>query len=466
MSDYKIMAIDDEEIILDCIKDFFEEYDIKTFQNPLDAKIELNNNYYDIVISDYKMPGLNGLELLLEGKKNKAYHYGILLTAYAEKQLLEDFINKDLIKKVLEKPLNLELLKEVVDAAILECKQKNEQEAEILNIKTLYNTALDELNINQSKIIGINGGLKKVYQQVEMITDIDENVLLLGETGAGKDIIARTIHTLSKRKNKSFIKINCGALPENLIESELFGYNKGAFSGAYQDKPGKIELANQGTLFFDEIGELRLDLQTRLLHVIQDKVVERLGSNKVVSVDFRLVCATNKNLEDLVKKGLFREDLYYRISTFPIHIPALRERVMDLNELIGFLIDKYSKELGLKSINISKNALQMLKEYSWPGNIRELENVIKRAIILLGKGNNIIEADSFKYLFYSGAESRHDLNFAINIISGEVIENKSNLKNIEKKILSTILSCFDGKIMEAVRQTGIPKDRFYRHIGK
>ena len=210
------------------------------------------------------------------------------------------------------------------------------------------------------------------------------------------------------------------------------------------------------------MGELKPDLQTKLLHVIQDKSFERLGSNDVIKVDFRLISATNKKMDDLVARGLFREDLYYRISTIPVDVPPLRERKNDIKKLIGYLIGKYSSELNLKNVTISKSALDILEKYSWPGNIRELENVIKRALILIDRHTKTIDSANFEYLFYPDKISKKDLDLAISSITDEVINNKIDLKMIEKMIIEEILSRHDNNIMESVRITGIPKDRFYR----
>jgi two-component system response regulator AtoC len=464
MEEYSIMVVDDEEIILSSIRDYLSDYRISTFQEPGAARSELSNNFYDIIVCDFRMPGINGLDLLTEAKEKKAYHYGILLTAYADKDMLQDFINRNVIEKVIEKPLKLKVLKDVIDSALEECARDRQFEKSINQMKILCEEAFRGLDYLNDKIIGIDGGLKDVFRKVKYIAKTNENVLITGETGTGKEAIARAIHFSSDRKDDPFVKINCGAIPESLIESELFGYMKGAFSGAYTTKSGKIELADGGTLFLDEIGELNYNMQTRLLHVVQEKRVERLGSTKSIGVNFRLISATNRNLETLMRENRFREDLYYRISTFPIHIPPLRERQEDITSLVEYLIKKYGRELGYADVSIDAKALNRLKMYTFPGNIRELENIIKRAILLLDKREKlIIKEDSFEYLFYSHESDISSYNRAIDIIKESILERRNDLKAVEREIINQILTSFNGNIMEAVRHSGIPKDRFYRN---
>jgi two-component system response regulator AtoC len=461
MIQYKIMAIDDEEVILESIKDYFDNLDVSTFNNPLNAMNELKNNFYDIIIADYKMPDLNGLEFLLEAKKGKSYNFGILLTAFAEKDLLEQFINKDLIRKVIEKPLKLEILKQAVDEALFECKKINDKENEIIKLNSLYKYALEEFNLDFNNIVGLNTGLKEIFNKIQKIAAVNESVLITGETGTGKEIIAKSIHLLSKRKDSPFIKINCGAIPDELLESELFGYNKGAFTSANSNKPGKIELANNGTLFLDEIGELKPECQTKLLHVIQEKKLERLGSNSSIDIDFRLICATNQDLTSAIKEKRFRQDLYYRINTVNLTLPPLRDRIDDIPLFVENMADRYCREIGIKKIKVHEKAVKKLKSYSWPGNIRELENVIKRAI-LLNQDDTELNENVFDYLFYDELDKKAEIDDAINVIINKIINEKKDLNSIEKEILSTLLSNYNGNVMEAVKISGIPKDRFYR----
>ncbi len=462
MAEFKIMAVDDEAIILDNIRDYLSGYDIHTFADPSKALEELKTGRFDIIISDYKMPGINGLDFLCEARKADSYEYGILLTAYADKELLEDFINRNVIKKVLDKPLNLKLLKGAVDEAIVSCRKTRDDQAAITHMRLVCEEAFKGIHFLNDTVIGIDGGLAEVFKKAEYIAPTSENILITGETGTGKEALARTIHFLSKRKERPFIKIHCGAIPESLIESELFGYVRGAFSGADRDKPGKIELAHTGTLFLDEIGELNTDMQTRLLHVVQEKRVERLGSVKSSVIDFRLICATNRDLNQCMKENRFRDDLFYRISTFPIHLPPLRERIADIEPLADYLLKKFGRELDRRDITIDRSAIAPLEKYAWPGNIREMENTLKRAVLQLPRNESVIKAVAFDYLFFTARNSLESHQQAIDVIKDSIVKKKFDLKYVEKEIINHILAHFNGNIMEAVRETGIPKDRFYR----
>ena len=459
MEAHKIIVVDDEEIILENIKDYLAGYNLRVFADPVLALKEMEKDYFDIIIVDYKMPNLSGLELLIEGKKNGSYYYGILLTAYADKDILEESINGKLITKVLEKPLRLGVLKRTVDLAIAECKKLKEEREELARLRTFFEHAPRGSAFFNSKIIGLDTSLRDVTGIVAKVADSGANVLISGETGTGKEVIARLVHSMSSRKARPFVKINCGAIPESLIESELFGHCKGSFSGASSDRTGKVALAHEGTLFLDEIAELKLDMQTKLLHVIQDRQIEQIGSNRKIDVDFLLICATNKDLEELMKENRFREDLYYRIDTVPIHIPPLRERLEDLPLLVLHFIDVYSTELNRRNITISPEAMDVCREYSWPGNIRELENVTKRVIILLEENEREISEQDMIHVLPS--ERGDALVSPIAQLSKRIIDKELDLKGVERLLLEDVLEHFEGSIAEAARNTDISKNRFY-----
>ena len=263
-------------------------------------------------------------------------------------------------------------------AALSEIKELKEK----LEVERAYLQEEIKLEYNYENIIGQSDGLNYVLYKVEQISSSDTTVLVLGETGTGKELVARAIHGLSPRKDRTLVKVNCATLPSNLIESELFGHQKGAFTGAYARQLGRFEVANGATLFLDEIGELPLELQPKLLRVIQDGEFERLGSSDTIKVDVRVIAATNRNLEEEVRKGRFREDLWYRLSIFPITVPPLRERMEDIALLVvDFFVDKISKRMGKSIANIPQSVMNSLQDYQWPGNVRELENVLERAVI-------------------------------------------------------------------------------------
>lgn len=242
------------------------------------------------------------------------------------------------------------------------------------------------------RLIGHDQKIREIYRMISLAADSEVNVLILGESGTGKELVADAIHELSARKGKPFVKVNCAALSDSLLESELFGHVKGAFTGAYRDKTGKFEQANGGTLFLDEIGEISLSLQVKLLRVIQERIIERVGDNKSIRIDLRLVAATNKNLRELIAQGLFREDLFYRLSVFNILMPPLRQRYVDIPLLTNHFVEKFNKSYGKNVKGVSRSAMQLMMDYSWPGNIRELQNAIEHAFVLV-RGNLIEAAD-------------------------------------------------------------------------
>ncbi|MCG8570522.1 MAG: sigma-54 dependent transcriptional regulator [Spirochaetes bacterium] len=460
MSKYKILVIDDELDITDSITDYFSDHNIKAFNDPELALDCLAGEFHDILICDFKMPKLSGLELLFEAYRLKSYSYGILLTAFADKDLLEKVLNEKLVNKVIEKPLNLKALSSVLEESFKKKKKKENEKKDIERIKTCYNNLKMEIE-SRNKIIGLNKGLKEVYEKVLTAAPLNVDILLTGETGTGKELIAQLIHDLSPRKEYEFIKINCAAIPENLLESELFGYKKGAFSGAIMDKAGKIECADKGTLFLDEIGELQLDLQAKILRVIQDKEVVRLGTHKSVKVDFRLIAATNRELDSEVLNKNFREDLFYRINSFPLHLPPLRERTEDINDLVDFFIERICNEMNLHKLKIDQSLYHFFKTYSWPGNIRNLENSLKRAIILAAAKGKLEKSD-FDFLLLENKQQLKSLETAYKIIGNSVINNECDLKDIHNFVIVEILKHFNDNVKEAVKKTGISKDKFYR----
>ncbi|MEM9991310.1 MAG: sigma 54-interacting transcriptional regulator, partial [Bacteroidota bacterium] len=278
--------------------------------------------------------------------------------------------------------------KEYIFSIVVDVTQKKAREKQLeqltAELKSERNYLQQEITSvhNFNEIITKNKGYKKILKQIQQVSSTDATVLILGETGTGKELVARAIHNLSKRRGKAMVKVNCAALPSNLIESELFGHEKGAFTGAYKQKVGRFELADKGTIFLDEIGEMPLDLQSKLLRALQEGEFERLGSTQTIKVDVRVIAATNRKLQAMVDKGEFREDLYYRLNVFPINNIPLRERRDDIPLLVNFFTERFSKKFGRSKMRVTEASLNRLMEYPFPGNIRELENLIERAIIL------------------------------------------------------------------------------------
>ncbi|MBN1635993.1 MAG: sigma-54-dependent Fis family transcriptional regulator, partial [Deltaproteobacteria bacterium] len=317
------------------------------------------------------------------------------------------------------------------------------------------------------QLVGAHPKMQKLYDQIMTAADTDLTALILGETGTGKELVARSIHSRSDRRSKPFVTINCAAVPENLLESEFFGHEKGAFSGAITQRIGKFEKAHTGTLFLDEIGDIPLGLQAKILRVMQDRRITRVGSNKEIELDFRVICATNRPIEDMIKQRLFREDLYYRISVFPIIIPALRDRREDIPILVTSFIEKYGKKLNPSIKGITHKAMQQLVSYSWPGNIRELENVIQRAMVstTIEVIDNFPTLDGEEQVQAQKTESKANEESTIFIDANNEADyhsiKKTILEQFEKNYFTHLLQKHAGVIAEAARESGLNYKTFY-----
>jgi transcriptional regulator with PAS, ATPase and Fis domain len=335
----------------------------------------------------------------------------------------------------------------------------------ILKISKTPDLSLETKNIFQG-IVGASSKIKQIFKLINKVAQSDSTVLITGESGTGKELVAKAIYKMSKRNNKLFIPINCGAIPEDLMESELFGYHKGAFTGASTNKIGKIQAANEGTLFLDEIGEMPINLQVKILRLLQEREVQPVGANKPVKVDIRIIAATNKNLEQLVKEKKFREDLFYRLNVIPIHIPPLRERKEDISLLVDYFfkkfIKKYDKENELD--NFSDEAVMLLENYSWPGNVRELENVIER-IVVLKEGGSVLPYDLPSKFFQSEflddidiapSNDKEYLNSLIKL-SDEGINLKEVIENLETNLIMQALERAGGVKEKAAKLLNIKR---------
>ncbi|HLZ91773.1 MAG TPA: sigma-54 dependent transcriptional regulator [Candidatus Acidoferrum sp.] len=327
---------------------------------------------YLLVITDLKMPGASGLDVLRETKQADATIPVILLTAFGS---VEEAVTamKDGAFDFLQKPVDLDHLKLLVQRAA----RQQELLRENLLLREEY-----AARYGFPRIVGEHESIREISQHIQRIAATDSTALLLGESGTGKELFARAIHHLSNRREQPFVALNCAAIPEGLVENELFGHERGAFTGAGARKVGKMDLAHRGTLFLDEIGELPLAIQAKLLRVLEERRFERVGGTQLLEVDVRIVVATNRDLQKLMQEKLFREDLYFRISAVPITIPALRDRGNDVLLLAEYFLDKFSREFAKPGLELSPEAKQRLLEYRWPGNVRELQNTLERAVIL------------------------------------------------------------------------------------
>lgn len=370
----RILIADDEPNVRFVIRELLSELGciVDEAGDGETALQKIRETTYDLLICDIKMPRRDGMEVLREALKISPSLITVMITAHGTQQIAIQAM-KEGAYDYFHKPFNNDELRIIVKRAL----EKNRLQKKI---RELQDGAPIVCRFDQ--IIGQSPQMQEVFQLIKKVINNDVTVLICGESGTGKELVAEAIHYHSYRKEQPFIKINCVAIPETLLESEMFGYEKGAFTGAYQQKPGKFELAQGGTLFLDEIGDMPLSLQAKLLRVLQEREYERVGGSKTIKVDFRLITATNKNLLKAVENKEFREDLYFRINVLPIYLPALRERISDIPILIDHFINYYNSRLGKNISGVSSEALEILMDYPWPGNIRELENVIQRSLIL------------------------------------------------------------------------------------
>ena len=377
---YKILVVDDDEQMRVALSATLKhlKFEPVVAKDAKEALKYLKKEQFDVILSDLKMPKMDGLEFLKETKKISENTPFIMITAFGDVKTAVEAMKLGAFDFIL-KPFSQEALKKVIDMAI--------------SHSSLSKTAPKE-EVEADEFIVSSPAMKKIIELAAKVAKTDATVLLIGESGTGKEVLARFIHRNSPRANKNFVAVNCAAIPSNLLESEMFGYEKGAFSGAIKSHPGKFEQADKGTLLLDEISEMPLELQAKLLRVLQEKVIDRIGATKPKEVDVRIICTTNRNIEEDVKEGKFREDLYYRISVFPIRIPPLRERRDEIEQLAYHFLNRFSRQFGKNITKFDKGVLELLENYPWPGNIRELQNVIERAVVL-AEGNTITKDEIF-----------------------------------------------------------------------
>ncbi|MFZ2357362.1 MAG: sigma-54 dependent transcriptional regulator, partial [Candidatus Omnitrophota bacterium] len=365
----KILIVDDEKNVLSSFKKVFsqEGYNIVSAGNAEEGLSCAQKDAFDLLIMDIRMPGISGLEAFSRFKEIDSKMPIIIMTAFGTTETAIETMQKGAFDYVL-KPFDVPKMKELIEKALAASK--------IMKTEVSFEA---NAQAGGERIIGFSAPMQEIYKTIGQVAASDVTILLRGESGTGKELIARAIYSHSNRKNKPFLVINSAAIPETLLESELFGYEKGAFTDARERRIGKLEQCNGGTIFLDEIGDMPVSIQTKILRVLEDKSFERLGGNKTITVDVRLITATNKNIEALIKEEKFREDLYYRLNVVTVKLPLLRERKEDIPKLAEYFLSRYNKELNKEVARISPEALTILEQYDWPGNVRELENVIKKA---------------------------------------------------------------------------------------
>ena len=443
-TEYRILVVDDERDICRALEFLLsrEGYKVVTAYSGQDALKKIESEEFDLVITDLKMEGLSGMEVLERAIVVRPTLIVVIMTAFGSVESAVEAMKKGAGDYIV-KPFINEDVKMTVKR-LLEHK------------KVLLENLVLRQQLSQKfggrEFLGVSPQILGVFELLEKVIPTRSNILILGESGTGKGLIAEVVHYNSQRKDKPFISINCSAIPENLLESELFGYRKGAFTGATADKKGLITMADQGTLFLDEIGDMPLGLQAKILKVLETGEVFPIGETKPKYADIRLVVATNKNLEEQIQKGLFREDLYYRLNVIEVEIPPLRERKEDIDVLSRHFVDKYSKENNKKVLGITDEAMEVLLNYPWPGNIRELRNVVERAVVLAGSA------------MIGVAEIPEKLKLAP---AGKHMQTlKTRLEYYEEKVIKDALQAYSWNKEEVARELDVDLATLYRKIKK
>lgn len=380
----KILIVDDEPVVRDSLGKWFTEegFAVRTVGSAQEALTSFQPHTWDVALIDIKMPGIDGIELQNRLREADPDLIVIIMTGYASVETAIQALKQGAYDYIC-KPFEPDELVHTINNALEHRRAKKE----VVQLREHLEEAIPRI-----QIIGESPAMKRIYELIEMVAPTDATVLITGESGTGKEVVARAIHEASPRRLMPFMAIHCGSLTETLLESELFGHERGAFTGAQARRKGKFEATEGGTVFLDEIGDISLKTQTDLLRVLQDKEIVRIGSTAPFKVDFRCVAATNRDLEAMVKEGTFRFDLFYRLNVVSIHLPPLRERREDIPPLTQHFLEKHAKALNKPVAGISPDAMSLLMNYHWPGNVRELENAIERALVI-GKGPEIIPSD-------------------------------------------------------------------------
>jgi two-component system response regulator PilR (NtrC family) len=439
----KILIADDEKPIRDSLKMILDEegYTTDAVGDGEEALQKIKEENYDVVITDIKMPKVDGIQVLEEASKISPETFFIIMTAYASVKTAIDALRQGAYDYLI-KPVEF-------DDLIVRVKRLLEYKKLALENKSLRQRISADMGF--TNLIGKSDAMKKVFDLISHVAPTNSNVLIMGKSGTGKELVAKAIHYNSKRKDKIFLPINCGAISENLIESELFGHKKGAFTGAADDKQGLFKVADGGTLFLDEIGELPLNLQVKLLRAIEDREFIPVGGIKSVSTDVRIIAATNQNLFEKTKTGEFREDLFYRLNVVEIKLPTLNERKEDVPLLVNHFIEKYCNEMGKRIIGVDNDTMKVLMSHDWRGGVRELENVIERAIIFCGK--DILTVDDLADYVKGGA-----------ISLGYPDSLKDALRNFEREHILKTIKKYEYNKDEASKALEIGLSSLYRKM--
>ncbi|WP_297093896.1 sigma-54 dependent transcriptional regulator [uncultured Draconibacterium sp.] len=433
-----ILIVDDEESVRDSLYNWFIEdgYEVDSAANAKEALSKIESGNFDIILADIKMPGMDGLEMHRRIKEFDSAAIVIVMTAFASVETAVQAL-KDGAFDYITKPFDPDDLSHLIRNAARQISLRSENE-------TLKNKIVTLENIED--IVGNSESMIRVLKEVENVAASSSSVIITGESGTGKELIAHAIHSNSPRKFFPMVTVHCGALSEDLLESELFGHEKGAFTGAMFNRKGRFEMADGGTIFLDEIATISMKMQVELLRVLESKTFTRVGGNKEIKSDFRIICATNKDLKKMVADGSFREDLYYRLNVVNIAIPPLRDRKEDIPMLVSYFIKKYCTSMSRDLITIDQAALQRLEEYNYPGNVRELENMIERAIVV-GNGKEIRLKD-------------------LPLETDSVTDSNDSLDELEKKYIQKTLEKYDWNISRSAKVLQIDRVTLYNKIKK
>lgn len=442
---YNILVIDDDEIYLKSIQNLLEykNFKVTTCENPLNVLRLLKENSFQCVMLDVRMPGKDGLDVLDQIKKHDPQIPVIMVSGQSTISIAVEALQKDAYDFI-EKPVNADRLLVTLKNALEKYTLQTSQSALISQIQEQY------------QIVGESKAIKSILQQIQKIAPTSAKVLIRGATGTGKELVARALHNLSDRSGRPYLKINCAAIPENLLESELFGHVKGAFTGAFEDKTGVFEAANGGTLFLDEIGELDQRFQAKLLQVLQDGSFSPVGSTKEIQVDVRIIAATNQNLENMIDEKRFRSDLYHRLNVVEIFIPALDKRKDDIPDLANYFLSIYTKTYNKKITHFSEQALLYLSKQSFKGNIRELKHLIEKVIIFCE--SSIIELGDVKKAFESEPVSGYE-PFSFESLKDELLKH-------EKEYIEMTLKIANGRKSKAAEILNINRSALFKKIRK
>ena len=452
MSVPRILVVDDEMIVCDSCQRILEEegYEVETALSGKEAFEKMKTHPFDIVITDLKMPGIGGMEILKSFRKDYPDSIIIMITGFSTVETAVEAMKLGAFDYI-PKPFTPDEVSIVVKKAI---------EKKSLMLENIYLRQELQEKYGFHNIVGNSKKMQDIYRVIAKVAMTDSTVLIYGQSGTGKELIARAIHFNSPRREKQFVPVDCAALSENLLESELFGHVRGSFTGAVTTKPGLFEVADGGTVFLDEVGNISLSIQAKLLRVLQEREFTPVGGTRAKKVDIRLIAATNKDLEKMIKEEVFREDLYYRLNIVPLYLPTLKERQEDIPLLAVHFLKKYAEEMGKAVKGFTPEAMERLMRYSWPGNVRELENVIERTVVMIDD-----EMVKVEHLILPGQQEKEISENQIPMTSEELKEIKKQVREkaveeIEKSFILNALERHQWNVTRAAEEVGMLRPNF------